>query len=69
MHERKLRMTVNDLYMCCTNITTNSEVQILDNDKQFVLVMSNAFFDIYYRKVDWFRVEDGVVVIKLKREG
>lgn len=62
-------MTVNDLYMCCTNITTNSEVWILDKDKQFVLVMSDAFFDIYYRKVDWFTVKDGVVVIKLKREG
>lgn len=64
----KLRMTVNDLYMCCDNITAYSEVQIMDKDKQFVLVKPDVIFDIYDRKVDWFRVEDGVVFIKLKRE-
>ena len=53
---------------CCNNIRTDSNVIISQDGKPSISVkLSNVILN-FNRKVEWFSVEEGVVVIKLKRE-
>lgn len=62
-------MRVNDLYFCCSNIRTDGLVTFLEDGKEPLTVeLGLVIFEFFDRKIDWFSVEDGVIIIKLLKE-
>lgn len=58
-------MRFGELYSVCNNLNLECTVRILEEGKTPITdVMRNVFREIIRR----FSVEDGVVIIKLKRE-
>lgn len=62
-------MTIKKLYSLCANITMASRVCIMEQGRDpFESDFVDVYDDLCYRKIKWFSVEDGLIVIKLKRK-
>lgn len=62
-------MTIKKLIFYCANITMASRVRIMEQGHDsFESDLLDVYNDFCYRKIKWFSVEDGLIIIKLKRK-
>lgn len=62
-------MTIKKLYSACANISMASRVCIMEQGHDpFESDLKDVYNDFCYRKIKWFSVEDGLIIIKLKRK-
>lgn len=63
-------MRFKDLYHCCCNLISVSNMTVLEEGKNPVRAKLEDIYDeIYDRQVDWFTVVNGfTILIKLKEE-
>ena len=63
-------MRFKDLYNCCCNLLSYSNMKVLEKGKEPVKSkLEDIYEEIYNRQVIWFFVEnDNTIIIKLKEE-
>lgn len=64
-------MTFKDLYQCCLNFITETNMTVLEEGKEPVRAkLGDIYNELLEKKVSWFSVEQNgyTVIIKLCRE-
>lgn len=60
-----MSLKLREIYWVCDNFTYSSRVFVITSGESYVAMMDDVFDDIADRLVEWFKVKEDIIIIKL----